>query len=198
MPRYYIGTSGWQYGHWQNVFYPKNLPKSKWLEFYAENFNTVELNVSFYRTIPEKNYEDWRKKVPKNFIFSLKLSQYFTHRRKLNIDKNSLKFLKRTAKAWRGLGNNLGPVLIQLPPNMNCNPKRLKNFLKNILKISQEIHKKKLLFAIEFRNKTWLNSGIYEILRKYRIAFCISFRVVIEINKCFLRIQSFYFFNPTF
>lgn len=69
----HIGTSGWNYDHWKDVFYEKNCPKSQWLKFYATHFNSVEVNATFYRSMSHKTYETWRKKTPKGFIWSVKL-----------------------------------------------------------------------------------------------------------------------------
>lgn len=170
----YIGTSGWQHVEMKGVFYPKKLPTKDWLPFYMENFSTVEINTSFYRLKLGHVYKKWKKEAPNNFIFAAKMFRYITHIKRLIIDEESLPILHDDLKNLKSLGNKLGPILIQLPPSAKCNQKRLEIFIKNLLSISKKIFKKQPMFAIEFRHGSWLTKEIYLLLKKNKIALCIS------------------------
>ena len=106
--KYYIGCSGWHYEHWRGLYYPEELPKPKWLPFYARQFTTVELNNSFYRLPSEKAFTNWRESTPDNFIFAVKVSRFITHIRRLkNLGSAVEDFLCRA----EFLGEKLGPLL---------------------------------------------------------------------------------------
>lgn len=163
MAKYYIGTSGWHYDHWRGPFYPEDLPSKGLLDFYVRSFSTVEINRTFY-SLPEKRvFTDYAKRVPASFIFSVKASRYITHVKRLKDPKLSL---SRLFSRIRGLGRHLGPVLFQLPPKMQVNPERLETFLKALPKGHR--------YVFEFRHLSWFVEEIYELLRKYNAAFCIS------------------------
>lgn len=162
MNKIYIGTTGWNYQHWKEVFYPSDLPQSESLEFYAKKLNSVELNNSFYRLPDKGKFEKWRESVPKTFKFAVKASRYITHVKKLN---DTLKPVTNLIENANGLGINLGPILFQLQTNWKSNPERLENFLRNL----PQNH----TYAIEFRHKTWLNEDTYKLLEKHRVAFVI-------------------------
>jgi uncharacterized protein YecE (DUF72 family) len=115
MTEYYIGTSGWHYEEWEGIFYPVDMPKSKWLEFYAGHFQTVELNNSFYRLPSEKAFVNWREASPEGFVFSVKVSRFITHVKRLKNSKEPLQnFLERVDL----LVDKLGPLLYQLVTNL--------------------------------------------------------------------------------
>ena len=158
-----IGTSGWSYKHWQGLFYPENLPPSGWLEFYAQNFDTVELNSPFYHLPKKKTFENWRRRTPKDFIFSLKGSRFISHILKLNGAREPLQNLLENAG---GLKEKLGPVLFQLPPNFSCDLERLEKFLK--------ILPKEQRFTFEFRHESWFCDKVYTLLKKNNLALTIS------------------------
>lgn len=162
MVRYYIGTSGWHYKHWQGLFYPEGLSKSKWLEFYANHFDTVEINNSFYRLPSEAVFAAWHDASPSNFTFAVKVSRFITHIKRLK-DSGELvaKFIARAAI----LGEKLGPLLYQLPTNMHRDPDRLESFLA--------ILPRGMRHVFEFRHESWFDERIYEILQRYNIAFCV-------------------------
>ncbi len=162
----YIGTSGWQYYHWKEKFYPENLPSKNWLSYYSQKFNTVEINTSFYHFTKTKTLEKWKKEVNKNFIFSIKLHRLFTHFRRLKLNKEDKRILKETIESYKILEKNLGVVLIQLPPSLKKNLKILENFIK--------IFPRDIKLAIEFRHKSWFDKETYQLLKKYKIAFVIS------------------------
>jgi uncharacterized protein YecE (DUF72 family) len=166
MPKVFIGTSGYIYPHWEGIFYPENWPKSKKLEYYCQHFDTVELNNTFYRLPGEKAFESWYKRTPKNFIFAVKVSRFITHVKKLVDCKEPWRiFLKRTLI----LKEKLGLLLFQLPPFLKADPKKLEEFGKMILKESP----KGLRFAFEFRNESWCNEKIYQILKKFNFAWVV-------------------------
>lgn len=162
----YIGTSGYAYPHWRGVFYPPRLPSYKWLEFYTQHFNSVELNVTFYRLPARKVFEGWHKRTPRNFKFVIKGSRFITHIKKLHNCGDSLKIFFDNAGALR---NKLLCVLWQLPPSLKCNLKRLEAFLKQL--------KKKYSFCLhsfEFRNNSWFNEETYGLLKTYSSNLCIA------------------------
>ena len=160
--RCFVGTSGWHYDHWRDRFYPVGLPKSKWLDFYAQQFKTVELNNSFYRLPSEKAFAAWHDSSPAQFRFAVKVSRFITHIKKLrNVEKASETFLERA----RGLGPKLGPLLYQLPPNMKRNDAVLESFLS--------ILPPGLRHVFEFRNESWLDEGVFDILRRHHAGLCI-------------------------
>lgn len=161
----YIGTSGWSYEHWIGNFYPKELERAKWLEFYSENFNTVELNMSYYR-IPFPNMiKGWYKKIPENFKFTFKASRFITHVKKL---KNINKVLKKFYKLTEMMEEKLGCILFQLPPSFKKNQdtlERLKNFLKKLDKTKRNI--------IEFRHESWWDEEVYKLMKRHGAGFCV-------------------------
>ena len=160
--RYYIGTSGWHYDHWRDSFYPVKLPKAKWLEFYAGHFNTVELNNSFYRLPSEAAFTTWRDSSPADFVFAVKLSRFITHIKRLRDTGEAVeKFITRA----KILGEKLGPLLYQLPPNMPRNDEVLESFLSTLPQGMRHV--------FEFRHQSWLEEGVFETLHKYNVGFCV-------------------------
>jgi len=160
--KYYIGTSGWYYEHWRGLFYPEKLAKAKWLEFYAGHFGTVELNNSFYHLPSEKAFVSWRESSSEDFVFAVKVSRFITHIKRLkNVEKPVENFLSRA----RLLEGKLGPFLYQLPPDMKCNSEVLENFLSLLPRGCKHV--------FEFRNESWIDDGIFDILRRYNVALCI-------------------------
>lgn len=160
--KYYIGTSGWVYPHWRDVFYPPKLPQSKWLEFYTGHFSTVELNNSFYRLPSEQAFSNWRATSPEGFRYAVKVSRFITHIKRLkDVAEPIGTFLQRA----RHLNEKLGPLLYQLPPNMHRNDERLESFL--------QLLPKGLRHVIEFRHQSWLDEEVFDILRRHNIGFCV-------------------------
>ncbi|MBV9506016.1 MAG: DUF72 domain-containing protein [Acidobacteriia bacterium] len=158
----HIGTSGWHYQHWRGPFYPPKLPAAKMLEFYAERFDTVELNNTFYRLPPETAAANWREGTPKGFCFAVKGSRYLTHMKKLKDPEAGVaRFFERVDP----LGPKMGPVLFQLPPWWEVDLERLETFLIAL----PPGHR----YAFELRNQTWHTAEVYRILRRYNAAFCI-------------------------
>lgn len=160
--KYFVGTSGWHYEHWRGLYYPVELAKPKWLKFYSKQFNTVELNNSFYHLPTEKAFITWRESSPENFVFAVKVSRFITHIKKLrNIGSASDNFLSRACL----LQNKLGPLLYQLPPNMKRNDGVLESFLSIL---PQEYH-----HVFEFRHESWIDDAVFEILRRHKVGLCV-------------------------
>ncbi len=158
----YIGTSGYHYNHWREIFYPKDLPKEEWFNHYSKSFNTVEINNTFYNLPEEKTFDDWRKRAPKGFCYTLKFSQYCTHRKRLKEPEEPIAlFLERANR----LKDNLGPILVQLPPRWKPNQERLAHFLQTA--------PADVRWGFEFRDERWLCEEIYETLREHHVALCI-------------------------
>lgn len=162
----FIGTSGWSYDHWANQFYPKDLNKNRWLEFYTENLDSVELNASFYRLPKKKTFENWWERTPDCFTFSVKMSRYVTHVKRLLDPEDSLKVF---FDAVGGLGEKCSTVLIQLPPSLGFETGRVNTFLEELTVKYGDYR-----FTFECRHQSWFNDGVYDLLRRYGIALCIS------------------------
>ena len=158
----HIGTSGWHYGHWLGTFYPKDVAREHFLSYYAERFHTVEINNSFYRLPARKTFEQWWDTVPDGFIFAVKASRFITHMKKLKDPEPSLAtFLERI----EGLQVKLGPILFQLPPYWGRNLERLKSFL---LALPGDYR-----YVFEFRDPSWFQGEVYDVLAEHGAAFCI-------------------------
>jgi len=157
-----VGTSGWSYDHWKGPFYPARLAGGQMLAFYAEHFRTAEINSSFYRLPAQATLNRWRECTPADFLFTAKASRYITHMKKLGDPRRSVSaFLRRI----RLLGDKLGPILFQLPPSWRFDGERLAAFLAAL---SGEFR-----YAFEFRDRSWLNDEVYELLSRHGAAFCI-------------------------
>ena len=123
MYRLFIGTSGWNYPHWSGgVFYPPGLSQNKWLQYYTDFFNSVELNVTFYRLVQKKTFQNWHKRTPKDFYFVAKGSRFITHIKKLKAVKEPLSLFIESAI---NLKEKLAAILWQLPPSLKKDLKRL-------------------------------------------------------------------------
>lgn len=160
---FHIGTSGYSYKEWKGSFYPEDLSAKKMLSYYAERFNAVESNGTFYKMPAAAALAAWLPQVPKSFKFILKAPQRITHFQRL---KNAEKTLKEFLTAAKALKSQLGPLLFQLPPNMKKDAARLADFLKLI--------PKKQKVAFEFRHQSWLDEETLDILRKRNAALCIA------------------------
>jgi len=157
-----IGTSGWHYDHWQGLFYPDKLPKSEWFEYYAEDFNTVEINNTFYQEPKRETFRNWQNQAPEGFLYTVKAHRFITHVKRLKDPKVPVeRFFERV----RLLKENLGPILYQLPPNFHKDLDRLRAFIK--------VLPKDRIAVFEFRHKSWFADDTYELLRKVNAAFCV-------------------------
>ena len=159
---FYIGTSGWHYDHWRDIFYPAKLAKAAWLEFYARHFNTVELNNSFYRLPSENAFATWYHSSPPDFTFAVKVSRFITHIKRL---KNTGEALDNFITRARILSEKLGPLLYQLPPNLHRNDEVLEAFLSSLPQGMRHV--------FEFRHHSWLEEEVFAILHRYNVGLCV-------------------------
>jgi len=178
----HIGTSGWHYQHWVGNFYPPDIRPAKMLRWYAERFDTVEINNSFYRLPAPTAFEIWCRETFPKFCFAVKASRYITHSKKLmDPESANQKFISRVEK----LGSRLGPILFQLPPGWKVNAERLDKFLATL----PATHR----YVFEFRNLTWNVGPVYEVLERHNAAFCIhelaGFQSPIEVTADFTYVR---------
>jgi uncharacterized protein YecE (DUF72 family) len=158
-----IGTSGWVYPHWREVFYPKGLPQSRWLAYYAERFDTVELNSPFYRQPERATFERWRRAVPENFAYAVKLNRFITHMKRLNVDRATV---ARSYDTMAGLGPKAAVVLVQLPARFHFDAERVVRFFTAVAP-------RRKRHALEPRDASWLTDDAIAVLRERRVALCI-------------------------
>jgi uncharacterized protein YecE (DUF72 family) len=162
MKKWWIGCSGFYYKHWREKFYPKGLPQRKWFEFYCESFNTVELNVTFYRFPKIEALQGWYERSPVDFRFTLKAPRLITHYKKFhNALREAGDFYELAGK---GLREKLGCVLFQLPPNMVYSEVNLENILGTLDPAFTNV--------IEFRHESWWKAKVYKTLKENNITFC--------------------------
>jgi len=165
----FIGTSGYNYPHWwNNVFYPSDLPQKKWLEFYAQSFNTVELNVSFYRLPTKEVFQSWYKRTPKKFSFSVKGSRFITHIKRLKDCREPLSLFLDHASP---LKEKLGSMLWQLPPRFRFQKERLEQFC---VLLSTLPRAKLFRHAFEFRDESWFCQEAFRMLEEFNFALCMA------------------------
>jgi uncharacterized protein YecE (DUF72 family) len=158
----WIGCSGWSYPHWRKRFYPEKLPAREHFAFYAQHFNTVELNNSFYRQPTRERFVAWGEQAPPGFLFAVKGSRYVTHIKRLAVEPKSIDLV---VDAARGLGDKLGPILFQLQANFHLDLQRLEHFVGMLPADAR--------FTLEFRHDSWLVPAVFDVLRAHRIALCI-------------------------
>ena len=165
----FIGTSGYNYPHWWNgTFYPSDLPQKRWLEFYAEHFSTVELNVSFYRLPQKEVFQGWYKRTPKKFVFAVKGSRFITHIKRLKDCREPVSLFFDHASP---LKEKLGAVLGQLPPRFKFQKERLEEFCVLLTTLPRS---KLLRHAFEFRDESWFCQEAFRILEDFRFALCLA------------------------
>ena len=169
MARLFIGTSGWVYRSWKGPFYPDTLPGRRYLEFYAQEFDTTEINSSFYHLPRPQTFTNWAAHVPSNFIFSVKASRYLTHMKRL---LDPVDPWERFIESAIQLGERLGPILLQFPPSFKKNADRLETFFN--MTTSVEPRPTPLKLVCEFRHESWLSSDIYRLLNRHAVAWCIA------------------------
>jgi uncharacterized protein YecE (DUF72 family) len=163
MPRLLVGTSGYNFPEWRGNFYPPKLASAKWLEYYAQQLGTVEINYSFYRMPNAKTIDGWNAATPESFTFVLKAPQRITHIARLrNIDEPLRIFLE----VIRKLNAKLGAVLFQLPPNYKKDLSRLGDLLTQF--------PTDVRAACEFRHASWWSDDVYDLLRSTNTALCIA------------------------
>jgi len=157
-----VGCSGWQYPHWRGNFYPHDLPSGAWFERYAETFDTVEVNNTFYRLPEAKVFAAWGRRAPEGFLFAIKASRYLTHMKRLRDPRPPLRRLFARA---RRLGPRLGPVLYQLPPRWRVDLERLTRFLAALPEGFRHV--------VEFRDPSWYAPEVYRALDARGVALCL-------------------------
>lgn len=169
MPRLLIGTSGWTYPSWKGTFYPGDLPRGRYLEFYAKNFSTTEVNYSFYHLPRPSSYERWLSQVSDDFVFALKASRFITHvKRLIDVEEAWAAFVRNACV----LGAHLGPILLQFPPSFQCDRRRVERFLKVAQHPAPTRHHLRL--AVEFRHDSWFTEEMYALLRRHNVSLCIA------------------------
>jgi uncharacterized protein YecE (DUF72 family) len=158
------GTSGYAFKEWKGNFYPTELKDDGFLGYYATKFPTVEINNTFYRLPKENVLMEWAAQVPQNFTFALKASQRITHHARLKEEAaDTVDFLLRnTAK----LGDRLGPILFQLPPNLKKDVNRFRGFL-GLLPSDRR-------YVFEFRHESWFDDEVFDAMRERDIAMCVA------------------------
>jgi uncharacterized protein YecE (DUF72 family) len=157
----HIGTSGWQYRDWRPGLYPAGLPQRLWLEHYAERFAVVEVNNAFYRLPERETFRRWRERTPDDFTFAVKMSRYLTHVKRLKEPAEPVaRFLGRA----EALGDKLGPVLLQLPPNLRADLPALDETLTQF--------PGSVRVAVEPRHETWFTAETRALLERHRAALC--------------------------
>lgn len=167
-----IGTSGWNYQSWRERFYPKECPQSKWLEYYSDHFDTVELNASFYRFFTAQQFIHWGERVPKNFKFVVKVPQYITHRKQLlDAEQQTDDFCNSIIP----LKNKLGLVLLQLSPRTPYDLDRLALKIKQFGKLRRKL-------VVELRNEKWHTPEVIQLLRKQHTIYCNADSPVVTIQ----------------
>jgi uncharacterized protein YecE (DUF72 family) len=160
----HIGCSGWNYRDWRGVVYPEGLPARRWLETYAELFDTVEVNNTFYRLPSQSAVEGWVQQTPGRFVFAVKASRYLTHVKRL---RDLGQGVRRYFDAIKPLADSpkLGPVLWQLPANFRRDDDRLGAALE---RLTRGRH------CFEFRHESWFVPQVYDLLRRHRAALVIG------------------------
>jgi uncharacterized protein YecE (DUF72 family) len=159
-----VGTSGWVYGDWRERFYPKGVAQKRWLSYYAERFDTVELNATTYRLPKEHQVRIWCETVPPNFRYTVKLSRLITHRKTLpaRVDEFIENYMARAACFEEG---KVAQILVQFPPFLERDDAHLEAFLDKLPRHHR--------YVVEFRHKSWLVPQVEALLRERQIALCI-------------------------
>jgi len=166
-----VGCSGWHYASWAGRYYDPSLPKSRWLETYARDFDTVELNNSFYRLPAAAQFSRWREAVPPDFLFAVKASRYLTHLKRLRDPEAPLDLLLSRASE---LGPTLGPILYQLPPRWVPEDERLRTFLDALPRDVRKGRSRVVLkHAVEFRDERGYQNAVVAMLRARKVALCV-------------------------
>lgn len=158
----YIGTSGYSYPYWKGRFYPDKWPASKWLEYYASQFNTLELNNTFYRFPSVVSLKRSAARTPADFSFSVKAHRIITHTRRLENATDTIREFMNIVQ--EGLGLKLCCILYQMPPSYTFSEERLVNIIEHLSPDKRNV--------IEFRHVSWWRQEVYAHLRKHHINFC--------------------------
>jgi uncharacterized protein YecE (DUF72 family) len=160
----FTGTSGWSYDHWKEHFYPADLDKKEWFPYYTKHFNTVELNMSFYRYPFPNILKGWKNKMPDDFKMTLKANRQITHYKKFHeVEDDLKKFYNMTAN----LDDNLGCILFQTPPSFHCDEGNFRVMLKFMALLDHSLKN-----VIEFRHSSWWNEDVIKLLKAHKVGFC--------------------------
>lgn len=157
-----VGTSGWSYDHWQHVLYPPGAPAADRLSRYVREFDTVELNSSFYRWPGPARFAGWRARLPAGFVMSVKAPRGLTHGKKLYAPEQ---WVTRIAAGWHELRDKRAMLLVQLPPQLSRDDDRLGYFLGRLPHW--------LPTAVEFRHPSWVHEDVFDLLARHRAAYCV-------------------------
>ena len=160
--KWFIGCSGFAYKEWKEVFYPQGLPQSKWFDYYTQHFNTLELNVTFYRFPTLKSLQAWYDKAPDGFVFSAKVPRWITHYRRFEETERMLGDFYGLLKD--GLKEKMGVVLFQLPGKFAYSTEKLHKIIAQLDYSFTNV--------IEFRNEGWWRKDVMQLLKKNNIGFC--------------------------
>jgi uncharacterized protein YecE (DUF72 family) len=164
------GTSGWQYRDWRGVLYPPGVAQARWLEHYAARYPVVENNGTFYRLPAAATFAAWRDRVPEGFLMAVKASRYLTHVRRL---RDPAEPVKRLLHAAAGLGDRLGPVLLQLPPDFRAAPDTLDACLREFARFpAARIPGGRVRVAVELRHESWWTEQTRQVLTRHGAALC--------------------------
>lgn len=158
----HIGTSGWSYDHWQELLYPHGTARWDRLGYYVQQFQTVELNSSFYKWPTATVFKSWQRRLPHGFLLSVKAPRYLTHRKCLYEPE---KWIEKIKACWHELADKRAVLLVQLSPNFTFDYERLRYFLQQIptwIKV-----------CVEFRHSSWHHEAVFELLGQYQAAYCI-------------------------
>jgi len=156
-----IGTSGWSYPHWRDLFYPRELKPSEYLLHYCRHFSTVEVNSTFYHLPQPKTVANWLDKPPAGFTFSLKASRYITHQLKLRDCRQPVSaFLERISP----LQDKTAAILWQVPPSLHRDDSLLHDFLRALPPAFKHV--------LEVRHQSWLDQEVFHICQEAAVCFC--------------------------
>ena len=158
----HIGCSSYNNRFWKGIFYPEDLPTKNWFNFYCRHFNTYEMNGTFYKFPTIRIMENWYKKAPDNFLFSVKAPKELTHIKKLVDCKELITEFYNVCDD--GLEEKLGCVLFQFPPSFDYTEERLQTIIKVLDKSFKNV--------VEFRHKSWWNQEVWNAFQQYNITFC--------------------------
>jgi len=183
--KFWLGTSGWGYPEWVGPFYPPGTKEEEMLRIASRVFNTLEINTSFYHVPRVSTVKRWADQVPDGFVFSAKVPRVVTHKKKLgDVGKLTETYLG----VMSHLGEHLGPLLIQLPPKLGRDENLLESYLNQLPSGYR--------YAVEFRNPSWLEPGVFKLLERYGVAYCIvdepllPFRVEITADIAYVRFHG--------
>jgi uncharacterized protein YecE (DUF72 family) len=158
----HIGTSGWSYDHWQGILYPHGIPQRERLTYYVQRYQTVEVNSTFYHWPADSIFASWHRRVPDNFLLTIKAPRGLTHGARLYAPEA---WLTRISRGLRHLGRKRGVLLVQSPPEMAYDHSRLAYFLQQI---PPWLH-----VAVEFRHPSWHREEVFTLLEQRGAAYCV-------------------------